>query len=331
MIIRRLVLLFLTCAGAVTVAQTTQPARQVNLLAMGDWGTGNDNQRAVARAMASFASETRIDAMLLAGDNFYNDLKSVDDPEWAIRFEQMYDRNVLNFPFYATLGNHDYEKDEWKVQLEYPKAHPESRFKLYSQWYRIGLPVKDPLITILMLDSNKTLLGDEKWNEQKRWLHEQLSSPKRTKWTIAVAHHPLWSNGSHGDNGVLQKEWGPIFSEFGLDLYVCGHDHDLQHLQIENFPVSLVLCGGGGANIRPMAVDKRGPFSKSAFGFAYLAVSEDELRVRLIDKDLNRLHEFVRRSDERVEVTFTTPSDVATPRTPKSVTRGDDSDRKPAK
>ena len=160
----RMILLLVACACGTSVAQTTQPAREIQLLAMGDWGSGNDKQRLVASALADYASRQSVPiaAMLTAGDNFYNDMTSVDDPEWQKRFEQMYDPVRLAFPFYATLGNHDYEKDEWKIQLAYPKAHPESRFKLPARWYRLDLPQDHPLVTILMLDSNKSLMGDEK-------------------------------------------------------------------------------------------------------------------------------------------------------------------------
>ena len=325
----RLMLLFIACACGSTVAQTTQPVREIQLLAMGDWGSGDKNQRAMAEALAQYASSQsmHITAMLTAGDNFYNHMTGIDDPEWKKRFEDMYDPVRLNIPFYATLGNHDYEKDEWKAQLAYPKANPQSRFKLPNQWYRLDLPADNPLVTILMLDSNKSLMGEEKWAEQKGWLTEQLSAPRKTKWTIAVAHHPLYSNGAHGDNGVLQREWSKLFAEHGLDMYICGHDHDLQHLEIKDYPVSLVLCGGGGANIRKMVVDQRGPFSKTSYGFAHLTISEDVLLVKLLDQQLNILHEFTRDHEKTVRIVSSTPSDAGIPRTVGSVTRGDDGKR----
>src|SRR5665213_4032986 len=50
----------------------TAPARELNLLAMGDWGEGRPAQRKVADAMANYvqASKLHFDALLSAGDNF---------------------------------------------------------------------------------------------------------------------------------------------------------------------------------------------------------------------------------------------------------------------
>ena len=325
----RTILLLISCAAGITVAQTTQPARQVELLAMGDWGTGGTDQKAVAAAMAGYVSglQAPVAGLLSAGDNFYNHMTGIDDPEWQNRFEKMYDPGVLNFPFYMTLGNHDYEKDESPIQLEYAKANPQSRFKLPSRWYRRDFPQDNPLVTVLMLDSNMKLMGEAMWAEQKQWIAAQLAAERKSKWLIAVAHHPFYSNGSHGDNGVLFREWGSLLVAAKADAYVCGHDHDLQHLEIEYLPVSLILCGGGGAKVRPMAVDKRGPFSKSVYGFVHLRFSEDQMLVKYLDKSLGVLHEFSRDRSGKVEILRTTTSDVAVPRTPKSITRGDDAQR----
>lgn len=329
MLSRTLLLLLISCAGGISVAQTTQPARQVDLLAMGDWGTGGTDQKEVAAGLANYVSSQQlpIAGLLSAGDNFYNHMTGIDDPEWQNRFENMYDPSILNFPFHMTLGNHDYEKDESPIQLEYAKANPQSRFKLPSRWYRLDFPQDNPLVTVLMLDSNMKLMGEAMWAEQTKWIAAQLAAERKSKWLIAVAHHPFYSNGSHGDNGVLLREWGGMLISGKADAYVCGHDHDLQHLEFDFLPISLILCGGGGAKVRPMAVDKRGPFSKSVYGFVHLSFSEDQVRVKFLDKAQNVLHEFTRDPRGKVDVLRTTQSDVAVPRTPKSITRGDDGQR----
>jgi 3',5'-cyclic AMP phosphodiesterase CpdA len=72
-------------------------------------------------------------------------------------------------------------------------------------------------VSVLMLDSNRDSLGkDEGWRKETTWLQEELSKPQAEKtWRIAVAHHPLFSNGQHGDNGVLQTTWGSSSSNTG--------------------------------------------------------------------------------------------------------------------
>src|SRR5205814_1802606 len=97
------------------------------------------------------------------------------------------------------------------AEMDYARLHAESRFKLPAKWYRVELPAGAPLITILMLDSNKPLMGDVQWREQLSWLEQELSKPKVAPWTICCAHHTMFSNGGHGDNGVLMTQWGELF------------------------------------------------------------------------------------------------------------------------
>ncbi len=319
------------------IEPTTRPARidrplvtpvpnvEVNLLAMGDWGTGHDNQRRVTRVLSKYVRQSldEFDGMLLCGDNFYPKLKGTDDPKWQTMFEQMYDPAVFNFPFFPSLGNHDYENGKDLIEMAYTFRHPDSRWRFPSRWYRVEVPSDQPLVTILMLDSNKGLLGDERWAEEMAWLRNELAKPRRTQWTICAAHHPLYSNGDHGDNGVLQREWGPLFDQYGVDFYICGHDHDLQHLQFEYHWPSFLLVGGGGAGTRAMRIDRRGPFSRSINGFAHLRFTPDHVDVRFIGPDGSVVHAARRKDDSVVTVMKSEGTDVAQPRTIKSITRPD--------
>ena len=87
-------------------------------------------------------------------------------------------------------------------------------------------------------------------------------------WLIALAHHPLYSNGIHGDHAHLIADWEPPFKEHGVNFYFCGHDHDMQHMEFEGHPTSFVLSGGGGARIREIKEIKHGPFGQGIYGFS---------------------------------------------------------------
>jgi tartrate-resistant acid phosphatase type 5 len=269
--------------------------------------------------------------MLLAGDNFYTNLTSTTDPMWQTMFEQMYDPDVLKFPFFVSLGNHDYQNGKSEIERAYAREHPESRWKFPARYYRVELPEKDPLVTILMLDSNHQAMSDADWNAETFWLKTELEKPRNTRWLICCSHHPFFSNGNHGDNGALQAAWGPLFMKNHVDLFVAGHDHDIQHLEIPKLLTSLILVGGGGQSLRPMRVDVRGPFSKSTYGFGAINLTKDAMTVRLVNKDGEVLHEFRRTPDRHVEILETTPSDPATPRTIGSITRDNEATTKKSK
>ena len=142
----------------------SQPA--VNLLAMGDWGSNAGPQKQVASTLSNFVEQSgqHFDGMLLAGDNFYTNLASTSDPMWQSMFEEMYDPKTLDFPFYVSLGNHDYQNGKNIIELNYAREHPESRWKMPGNYYRVDLPKDHPLVTIFMLDSNQQVLSPADWN-----------------------------------------------------------------------------------------------------------------------------------------------------------------------
>lgn len=278
---------------------------EVHLIAMGDWGSNGKEQKLVAEGLARYvdSSGLQFNGLLSVGDNFYVGLKDENDYAFQSVFEDMYDAKRINFPFYAALGNHDYEKDKARAQINYCLKNPDSRWRLPARYYRVDLPVDKPLVTVLMLDSNKPKFSEEDWRRQMKWIEEQLSAPRTTKWTIACAHHPLFSNGAHGDNGVMQTHWGPIFQRYKLDFYICGHDHDLQHLEMPGWSTTFMVCGGGGKKPTKMRRDLRGPFSRSLNGFAHLRLFPDHARVDYVDGETGqRVHQFRRSKSGKVEV-----------------------------
>jgi hypothetical protein len=291
------------------------PSDQVNLLAMGDWGSNSKEQKLVAEALARYANRvgTQFNGLVSVGDNFYVPLKSEDDYQFQSLFEDMYDSGRINFPFFVALGNHDYERNKARIQMAYSYKHPDSRWKLPNRWYRMDLPAEKPLVTLLVLDSNKPNMSSDDWMRQLKWLEYHLAAPRQSKWIIAAAHHPLFSNGAHGDNGVLQVHWGPLFKKYKLDFYICGHDHDVQHLQLANWYPSFIVAGGGGKRPTKMRRDARGPFSRSLNGFAHLQFTADRAVVKFTNAaDGKLLHHFTRTRPGQIQVHMTTGRDKAT-------------------
>ena len=72
----------------------------LNFLAIGDFGTGATDQKAVAKAMQDFAAKNSLkpDALLMVGDNFYGATKdgfTVDAPRWQTDIEAMRNMALL--------------------------------------------------------------------------------------------------------------------------------------------------------------------------------------------------------------------------------------------
>lgn len=289
--------------------------RIVNPAAKPSAGDGDPNaptmQNQVAAAMQEYV-ETRglkPDGIFMLGDNFYGTMEGgVASPRWKEGFEDMYPADVFPGPCWAMLGNHDYDEENFHkvaAELSYADAHPGTRWTMPSKWYRVDYPAQDPLVTCLILDSNyhnhlAYLTEDEK-KKQLSWLEGELKKP-RAPWTLAFGHHPLYSNGPHGDSQELIAAWGPLFQQYGVAAYFAGHDHDLQHLEFEGVNTSFVVSGGGGASITKLKKPDRKIYSETTHGFSHLAVTKEKLVLRHVDPAQKQLHSFSRNLAGKVEI-----------------------------
>lgn len=290
----------------------------LHLLMIGDFGTGGKDQQKVSAAMQKFVAEKNLktEGLLLLGDNFYSLDKagfSTESPRWRKEIEDMYPASVFPGPMWAVLGNHDYHDNPGgeKVQIAYAQK-PGVRWKMPAKWYRFDLgPAGKPLVTFICLDSNLPLVSgglDKKKKtprssltkaeeqEQLAWLKAELAKP-RAPFTIAVGHHPLYSNGSHGDTKTLLAQWEPLFQEHKVHAYLCGHDHDLQHLEMKGRFTTHLLSGGGGASTRKMPNDRKMPFGKDVHGFTHLQITSDALTFTHHSADGVALHTVTKKLD----------------------------------
>jgi tartrate-resistant acid phosphatase type 5 len=268
-------------------------------------------QGAVAAAMQGYVQSRRMkpEGLFLLGDNFYGTMPGgVVSPRWKEGFEDMYPAADFPGPCWAMLGNHDYdEAGSHKVaaELSFADAHPGTRWTMPEKWYRVDWPAQNPLVTCLILDSNYqnrlAYLTKEEKAKQRAWMETELKKP-RAPWTLAFGHHPLYSNGPHGDSAELIAAWLPLFQKYGVAAYFCGHDHDLQHLEFEGVSTSFVVSGGGGASITKLKKPERKPYSESTYGFSHLLVTKDKLTLRHIDPAQKQLHAFNRNLAGKVSI-----------------------------
>jgi tartrate-resistant acid phosphatase type 5 len=286
----------------------------MHFLAMGDFGSGNVHQTAVARQMAEFSKQlgNPLSGVFMLGDNFYGKLSPDRFPR---HFEDMYPKAELNCPFYGCLGNHDYGpsydsgqgRAKAQMQLDYAKENPASRWKMPAKWYALELPdPKAPLVKLIFLDSNNfegALTPQEKL-EQRRFLEAELKKETRAPWRWVISHFPMFSDGAKRDSQRLIQEWGGHLKAENIPLYLCGHDHNLQHLEVEGYPSSFVVCGAGGAGLYNIKPSARG-FSDKIWGFVHLHVAPDCMQAQYISAEGERLHAFERTRAGKVTVTTT--------------------------
>jgi hypothetical protein len=291
---------------------------------IGDWGYDDDTaQSAVAAAMRQYTQQhtLRPQALLMLGDNWYGELAGgAHSTRWQTQFEEMYPAATFACPAYAILGNHDYQRwpdSKVDAELEYARTGQtgagHTRWILPSRWYRFDFPTQNPLITFIALDSNMPkssshgrdfTLTPQEQAEQLAWLETELKRPRTTPFLAVMGHHPVYSNGPHGDHPILVHDWDPLFRKYNVHLYLAGHDHDLQHLEFEGHPTTFFLSGGGGADLYTLKVDpaKRGPFAEKVYGFSHLSVTSKQLTLRHLDRDGRMLHALTKTPEGKVNV-----------------------------
>jgi hypothetical protein len=84
------------------------------------------------------------------------------------------------------------------------------------------------------------------WEEQTRWLEEDLRSHQDADYRFVIAHHPPFTAVARrqGDNPHMTA-LVPMFEKYRVTAAFFGHDHNYQHY-LKN-GIHYVITGGGGA------------------------------------------------------------------------------------
>jgi acid phosphatase len=269
----------------------------LRVVVIGDFGYKGDGSGMdkVREAILARHNQKNYDIGITVGDNFYprgvRDVADLKD-RWA-KFAK------LGLKFYATLGNHDYAGNpgaqvDASMQIE--------TWRMPDRYYTFAAgPVR-----FIALDTDEGTTGilgtltRKSWSAtQTSWLADRLAATREAPWRIVYGHHPIRSNGEHGDEKRLKR--GPpdgrgltgLLKAAGPGvIYIAGHDHDLEYHE-ESGQHSFVV-GGGGKDVRPLQ-EIGAAFSCSAHGFLELEATPEVLTFRFIGEKGDVLYERVLR------------------------------------
>jgi tartrate-resistant acid phosphatase type 5 len=251
--------------------------KAIRVLAFGDFGTGSASQKKTAAAMLEFHRKTPFDFGITLGDNFYNvGMLSPADPRWKTWWEDMY--SGLGVKFYASLGNHDWgHADSPAAEILY--SEKSSTWKMPAPYYTYTAGS----VQFFALDTN------EMSEAQLMWLKEELEKSK-AHWKIVYGHHPIYSDGDHGDSIVLKARLLPLLKD-KVDMYLVGHDHVINHIKAEN-GIHFFVSGGAGAGLYKVTPKERTLFAQSINAFGVIDADAKEIKFRFIDADNKPLYEY---------------------------------------
>jgi len=201
---------------------------------------------------------------LLNGDLCYANLNFAAQPTVWADFGRNVQRSATNRPWMPCPGNHEIEFGNGPLGY----ASYLTRYSLpgndtpYSGlWYRFQVgsvlfislcaddviyqdsgafnPGPEPLVPAPSTGNAPIEPGTSIYNHgysggaQTRWLEATLAaaaSDAGIDWIVVQMHQDALSsakNGNGSDKGI-REAWLPLFDRYGVDLVVCGHDHDYE-------------------------------------------------------------------------------------------------------
>jgi hypothetical protein len=201
---------------------------------------------------------------LLNGDLCYANLNPTAQPAVWAEFGNNVQRSAAHRPWMPCPGNHEIEFCNGEQGLtSYLTRYslPDNGTRFPGRWYRfrvgsalfISLAADD----VIYQDSGAFLAGPEPLTPapstgnapiepgtsvyirgysagaQTRWLEETLVAAEQDKsidWIIVQMHQDAMSS-AHRGNGCdkgIRETWLPLFDRYGVDLVLCGHDHDYE-------------------------------------------------------------------------------------------------------
>jgi predicted phosphodiesterase len=237
---------------------------------LGDFGTGESDEFAVAAQMLDAHRKAAFDLVLAVGDNIYPNgsaryfVKHFEQP-----FEGLLKERVK---FYAVLGNHDVEEGR-SDQLNYPLFNMGG-----SNYYMIGRG--NGLVDFFMLDSTAFDAG------QTTWLEKSLRE-SRAMWKIAAMHHPIYSSGKkHGSELRLRAILEPLFTRYHVQVVFAGHDHVYERTKLQK-GIQHFITGAGG-KMRRGDIDMKSPLRAASYdldnSFMIIEVDEKEMAFKSISE-----------------------------------------------
>jgi len=275
--------------------------QSLNFLVMGDFGrNGEYHQKEVASQMAKAAATIGSEFVIAVGDNFYpKGVQSIQDPHWKASFEDIYFNYHLQTDWYLALGNHDYNGNI-QAQIDYSKIS--RRWNMPAPYFKKTLKLKDgSKVLFVFIDTSPFIAsyyskGDQIEENvkaqdtiaQKKWLIETLQTADASiKWKIVVGHHPMYSGGKRKtsqDTKDIETLFAPIFEQYKVDAYFCGHEYDLQIIKPKTRFTTQFLSGAA-CEVRPTGTTEGTLFALSEPGFMTFSLTPKLMLVQLVNAE----------------------------------------------
>ncbi|HLA90099.1 MAG TPA: tartrate-resistant acid phosphatase type 5 family protein [Gemmatimonadaceae bacterium] len=268
------------------------PANALSFLVIGDWGQrASANQQRVARQMGPVAAALGAAFVVSTGDNFYPDgVRNVNDAHFRSTFENVYSAPSLMVDWYVVLGNHDYHGNP-QAEVEY--SAKSTRWKMPARYYAVTKPVAPGVTADFIFIDTSPLVADFdgqpfRWPgfrtdtvAQRVWLDSTLKA-STAQWKFIVGHHHVYSGGVRGTQNFMEFFLVPRMEQYGVNAYICGHEHHIEHIAPLGSTIHYFISGAGSeARSAPGREGSR--FVSTALGFLAMSLTADTMVVQAVD------------------------------------------------
>ena len=297
--------LFFTAIALVSLtyasAQKEITEGDINLIVASDLGrNGYYDQKTVGATMGEIADQTGPDAVLALGDtHHYEGVESVSDPLWMTNFELIYTHPELQTDWYPICGNHEYRGNTQAV-IDYSEIS--RRWEMPARYYTRTFEHKGTTLKVVFIDTTPLIDKYRKHSEtypdacrqdmnaQLQWIDRTLSEAGED-WVVVVGHHPIYAHTdkSESERTDMQKRVDTILRKHNVDMYICGHIHNFQHIRRPDSDIDYVVNTSGPQTRVPEKIDGT-VFCSDATGFSVLTADKKSLRLNMLDKDGKLLH-----------------------------------------
>ena len=276
---------------------------EITLYMANDLGrNGYYDQKPIAELMGEMAGTVDPECVLAVGDiHHFNGVASLQDPLWTTNYELIYSHPDLMIDWFPVCGNHEYRGNTDAV-LKYGTVS--RRWMMPAKYYTKVFTHKNTTLRVVFLDT--TPLIDKYRNDpsvypdackedmqaQLSWLDSTLKNAKED-WVIVVGHHPIFAETGKSDSERLdmQRRVLPILHKYNnVAIYACGHIHNFQHIQKKGDNIDYVVNTSASLP-RPVKPVDGTVYCSPADGFAVFIADKKQLRMSMIDKDGNIIHE----------------------------------------
>ena len=244
--------------------------------------------------------------VLATGDvHHFEGVRSVNDPLWMTNYELIYSHPELMIDWFPLLGNHEYRGNTQAV-LDY--SNISRRWTMPARYYTKTFEDNGATIRILWVDTAPMIdkyrnesetypdACKQDYQQQLSWIDSVLTTAKED-WVIVAGHHPIYDpkpRRTRANARICRHVSTPILRKHKVDMYICGHIHNFQHVRVAGSDIDYITNSAGSLARKVKPIEGT-VFCSPEPGFSIVSASKKTLELRMIDKQGNVLHTVTRR------------------------------------